>query len=115
MAVEIVIPGIKSDLQKMYNETTHCLNCGKPLILAMVEGGDYVKHQGYCSRFCIQAKPPRLALIEKHYGQSAKKVFLEILNECGSTETAAGFLFMTSHQVRNYMKRFGIKKVVRFE
>lgn len=111
----VFTPGIKEDVQKLYDETTHCLNCGKSLVVAMLEGGDYVKHQGYCSRSCLQAKPPRLVLIEEHYGKPAKKAMLDVLNEHGSAEISAGYLFMSPVQVRTYMKRFGIRKVVRFE
>lgn len=109
----IYTPEVREDLQELFDNTRHCLHCGKSLVASV--GDDYQIHQGYCSRKHYELFPPRLALIEKRYGKPAKQAIIEVLNEYQTLEVASGFLFMTPQQLGKYLRKLNIRKVVQYE
>lgn len=94
---------------EMLNETTECLNCG--MSLKYHKNKEKRRNRGYCSTWCYLSKPPKMAWLEKEYGQSIETIILEVLNACGSGQVAADRLGVTRQTLYRWIKRLHLRQV----
>jgi DNA invertase Pin-like site-specific DNA recombinase len=98
------------EVQQMMADTKQCLSCGKMLGYNQRKEGR--RNRGYCSYSHYRALPPKMAYAEKEYGQSAKEVILEILNNGATVTATAERLGIGKSQFYKWMDKFSIKKKV---
>jgi len=98
------------EVQKMINEATHCLTCGKKL--SYLPSKDGRRNRGYCSSSCLSANPPKMAYIQKLHGKSARNVILEMLNNGASLATTAALLGVNRQALYAWLSKLDIKKKV---
>ena len=101
------------EIIEMMNNAQHCLNCGARL--RYLPNKENRRNRGYCSMACYNACPPKMAYISLMSGKPAREAILDKLNACASHNVAAGLLGIGKPQLYAYMKKLGIKKVLRYE
>lgn len=99
------------EIRMMLDEARRCLNCG-----ALLKYLDKNKrrNRGYCSLQCYYAKPPKLAYAERIYGKPARELLVELLNKHNNVVAVAGLLGVRKQALYAWMKRYGIRRLVRW-
>lgn len=90
--------------------TGYCYTCGSDL-----KAQSNCPRKYYCNRTCLAQRPPKQVVLETKYKRPLREIIIDELNRTGAVVTTADFLEMYPTELRKYMKRFGIKKVVQFE
>ncbi|MFC4768717.1 hypothetical protein [Effusibacillus consociatus] len=99
-------------IRQMLLESKNCLNCGTRL----PRGHGYKRKQGYCSADCYQAKPPKMALLEKIHGKPIREIVVEELNRNHtSMDVVAQLLGIQKFALYQWIKKLRIRQVVRWE
>lgn len=97
-------------IRQMLEQTQTCLNCGKKL--RFLPDKDARRNKGYCSKFCLFEKPPKMAYIEKAYGKPVKEVIIEILNSGATITATAERLGVGRVRLWEWLDKLKIKKKV---
>lgn len=97
-------------IRQMLESTETCLNCGRELKFLPDKGKR--RNRGYCSRECLLDKPPKMAYIEKAYGEPIKDVIVETLNRSESITVASEMLGIGRVRLHEWLNKLKIKKRV---
>lgn len=99
------------EIRKMLDEAEYCLNCG---IKLKYLDKNKSRNRGYCSLQCYYAKPPKVALLEKEYGKPAREVILELLNRLDNVTAVAQLCGMGKSNFYSVLKKYNIRRVVKW-
>lgn len=100
------------EVRRLMDEAKHCLNCGARLGYL---DKNKRRNRGYCSLECYYAKPPKLAYAERVYGKAGKQLLLELLNRHKNVNAVAELLGVRKQALYGWMRRYQIRRVVRWE
>jgi transposase-like protein len=101
------------EVKQMMDEATHCLYCGVKLSEAMQK--DARRNRGY---YCLKhyyTYPPKLAYVALAYKMKPEKVIVSLLNKTNNVTVTAHMLGVEKPALYDWMRKLGIKRVVRWE
>lgn len=96
------------DEVQMMDEAEHCLNCGVRLRYLSKS------YRGYCSLRCVQAKPPKMAYLEKVYGKPIKTILLDSLGSTDNVRISADLLGIGRNTLYRWVDKLGIRRIVKW-
>ena len=103
--------GCSGEIKAMLRDTKTCLTCGEWL----KAGHGRNTRVGYCSKVCYQAKPPKMAMLERMHGKPIRQVVIDTLNSTRSKEAAAGLLGVGRSRFYQWIAKLKIKEVTVYE
>lgn len=102
----------EAEISRMMAETETCLCCGKRL--KYLEQKDARRNRGYCSQRCYYTKPPKMAYAERVWGRPIAELICDLLNN-HTVEATAHLLGVEKWTLHQWIKKLGIRRVVRWE
>lgn len=101
------------EVREMMDNATHCLTCGKKL--DSLQRKEARRNRGYCSMRCYVELPPKLSYAVRMSGKKPEHLISDTLNRTQNVTTAAELLGITKVNLYAWMRKFRIRRVVRWE
>ena len=89
----------------------YCPSCGK----VVPQGHGFKSDRRYCSYDCYRLKTPKMIETEITFNKPLKEVILEHLNKNNNLTVTADLLGTNRQQLRQWIEKLGINKVLYWE